>query len=48
VARALALELGRREFPQSQKVVRQVKYIFRGKRVQYVWRDPQADLKESL
>ena len=39
----LALRLCRKEFPQRWKVVKQVKYLLGGKRVQYVWIDTRED-----
>ena len=43
MTRALALQLCRKEFPQRQKIVKQVKFIKRKKRVQYVWVDIHVD-----
>ena len=47
--KALALQLCRKEFPQRWKVLKQVKYLLWGKRVQYLWIDTWADSEgESL
>ena len=43
VTRTLALWLSRKEFPQRWKVVKQVKYLLGEERVQYMWKDIQAD-----
>ena len=39
MTRALALQLCRKEFPQRWKLVKQVKYLLGGKRVQHMWID---------
>ena len=46
MTRELALHLCRKEFPQRHKVVKQVKYVLRGKKVQYVWIDTWGRLRE--
>ena len=42
VTGALALQLCRKEFPQRQKVMKQIKYVLKGK-IQDMWIDTQAD-----
>ena len=47
--KALVLWFWGKEFPQRQKVMKQVKYLLGGKRVPYVWIDTRADSEwESL
>ena len=38
------LQLCKKEFPQRWKVVKQVRCLLRGKRIQCMWIDPLADL----
>ena len=51
VTRTVALQLCRKEFPQRQKEVKQVKYLLGGKRVPYVfigtWADSDGERVET-
>ena len=47
VTRALALQLCRKKFPQRWNIMKQIKYLSRGKRVQYVWIETRTDSERA-